>query len=206
VPEERRETYYRQRISEAGSRYPEFDRLATEAAFNLLYTYEVFHQYFARYMAEFGLSKSTLNILMLLRNGPPEGMQLHDLGALLLVSRANITGLIDHLEEKDYVQRVVDQSDRRVRLARITKKGELLLDRFLPVHYANLKLMLRDVSDSEKESLVRLLRAVRLSLTTHADGLAAGQNADYNENEHKEGYGRRGAGIAESGEESAERR
>ncbi len=94
-------------------------------------------------MADYGLSKSTLNILMLLRHGPADGMQLHDLGELLLVSRANITGLIDHLEEKGYVKRVVDAGDRRARYARITKKAEALLDRIHPASLPQYKRALR---------------------------------------------------------------
>ena len=62
-----------------------------------------------QYLGPFGVSKSSVNLLMMLRHGPNEGMQLHDLGELMLVSRANITGLIDHLEQKDYVTRVVDR-------------------------------------------------------------------------------------------------
>ena len=86
-------------------------------------------------MADFGLSRSTFNILVLLRYGPTEGMQLHDLGDMLLVSRANVTGLISHLEEKGYVTREVSEQDRRARYAKVTPKGEELLDKVMPVHY-----------------------------------------------------------------------
>lgn len=171
--EDRREAYYHQRMREANGQFANFDVASSEAAINLLYTYDVLQQASSRYMAEYGLSKSTINILALLHNGPEEGMQLHDLGALLLVSRANITGLMDHLEEKGFVTRIVDNHDRRARLAQITKKGEALLDRFMPVHHANLNLLLRDMSDREKESLIALLKKFRASISAHADELTA---------------------------------
>ena len=98
MPEDRRESHYHEYLKEVGPRYAGFDRLSVQVSLSLLYTYDVFHQLVSRYMGEFRLSKSTLNILMLLRHAPAAGMQLHDLGELLLVSRANITGLIDHLE------------------------------------------------------------------------------------------------------------
>jgi len=144
---------------------------------DLLHTYDVLHQLIARYMASFGLSKSTLNILMLLRHGPAEGMQLHDLGELLLVSRANITGLIDHLEQKGYVRRIVDPDDKRVRYARITRKAEVLLDEFMPLHYHNLKTLLKDLTNGEKEALLALLKKMRTSLITHFD--ACERRLDY---------------------------
>jgi MarR family 2-MHQ and catechol resistance regulon transcriptional repressor len=108
---------------------------------------------------------------MLLRHGPDEGMQLHDLGDLLLVSRANITGLIDHLEQKEYVTRAVDPSDRRARFARITAKGVELLDVFMPLHYRNAKSMLQGLSEAEKTQLLLLLKKTRESIAAHADAL-----------------------------------
>lgn len=164
---DRRQAYYHDRLREAGPRYDSFDLPSAELVLNLLYTYDLLLQSLGRLMAEYGLSKSTLNILMLLRHGPCEGMQLHDLGELLLVSRANITGLMDHLEEKGFVKRVIDVQDRRARYARITKKGETLLDEFMPVHYRRMKTLLQDLSTGEKEALLYLLQRVRTSITAH---------------------------------------
>jgi MarR family 2-MHQ and catechol resistance regulon transcriptional repressor len=172
VPGDRRESFYHKRISEAGPRYAGFDLLSTRATLDLLYTYDVFHQVSMRYMAEYGLSKSSLNILMLLRHGPAGGMQLHDLGELLLVSRANITGVIDSLEGKGWVERVVDETDRRVRYARITGRAEALLDKFMPVHFGHVKALLQDLTSEEKETLCALLRKARRSMTTHTAGTA----------------------------------
>lgn len=168
VPQDPRESYYHERVKEAGPLYAGFELLSAQLALDLLYTYDVLHQLTARYMSASGLSKSTLNILMLLRHGPAEGMQLHDLGELLLVSRANITGLIDHLEEKGYVRRVVSANDRRARFARITKKAEILLDEFMPVHFRNISVLTQDVSPEEKELLLTLLKKMRTSLAAHS--------------------------------------
>ena len=156
-----RETFYRERVRDCGSQYPGFDSASTDISIDFSYSHDILQQAANRYMADFGLSKSSLNILMLLRHGPAEGMQLHDLGELLVVSRANITGLIDHLEQKGYVNRVVDQQDRRARFARITRKAEALLDEFMPLHYQNLKVLLQDLSEEEKATLTRLLVKAR---------------------------------------------
>ena len=172
MPEDRREAYYHEFLRESGPRYPGFDLVSLQVSLSLLYTYDVFHQLVFRYMADFGLSKSTLNILMLLRHAPAEGMQLHELGELLLVSRANITGLIDHLEQKGYVKRIVDINDRRARYARITSKAEALLDEFIPVHYRNINTLMEDLTTGEKETLVTLLKKTRASLMAHSEDCA----------------------------------
>jgi MarR family 2-MHQ and catechol resistance regulon transcriptional repressor len=167
VPD-KREDFYHQRIRESGPFYPGFELTTVEAALGVSLTYDLLHQCLARYMSEYGLSKSTLNILLILRHGPAEGMLLHDLGELLLVSRANITGLIDHLEEKGYVNRVVDSSDRRARFARITEKAEMLLDEFMPGHNFKQGELLKDLSGEDKRELTRLLKKMRASLHANA--------------------------------------
>jgi MarR family 2-MHQ and catechol resistance regulon transcriptional repressor len=171
MSEDRREAYYHKHVRQSGPQYAGFDLESTEIMLSLRHTQDVLQQACGPYLAHHGLSKSSVNILMLLRHGPAMGMQLHDLGDLLLVSRANITGLIDHLEEKGHVTRVVDTQDRRARFARITGKGESLLDTFMPVHYRNVKAMLEGLSETEKSTLLRLLKKTRESIAAHAGGL-----------------------------------
>ena len=98
--------------------------------------------------------------------GPPDG----DLGDLLAVSRANVTGLIDHLEQKGLVKRFVHEADRRARYARITQRANKLLDELIPCYFSKVKTLLGDLDTEEKSTLERLLGKARLSLVnnTHA--------------------------------------
>jgi MarR family transcriptional regulator, 2-MHQ and catechol-resistance regulon repressor len=177
VPEDRREAFYHDRLREAGPRYANFELLSTELTLDLIHTCELLHQITARYFAEFGLSRSSLNILMVLRHAGSDGVQLHELGELLLVSRANITGVVDHLEEKGYVKRVVDSSDRRARYAHITRKAALLLDEFIPVHYRNINMLLQELASGEKHMLQKLLTKTRASLRAHSHDVAGREPA-----------------------------
>ncbi|HEX7360185.1 MAG TPA: MarR family transcriptional regulator [Bryobacteraceae bacterium] len=179
MPHDRRDAYYHERIQEFGPCYANFNPLLAQLALNFVYTSEVFQQATGRYMAPFGLSKSTFNVLMLLRHGPEGGMQLHELGELLLVSRANITGLVDHLEREGCVNRAIDSADRRVRRANITKKGKALLDEFIPVHFGNLKILLQDLSGEEEKVLLGLLRKMRVSVAAHAEACGAARSPAY---------------------------
>jgi MarR family 2-MHQ and catechol resistance regulon transcriptional repressor len=169
--QDRREDYYHSCLKRSGPQYPAFDLPSAQILLSLRHTEDVLQQACAPLLGQYGLSKSSLNILLLLRHGPDEGMQLHDLGDLLLVSRANITGLIDHLEQKEYVTRVVDPSDRRARFARITTKGVELLVTFMPLHNRNVKSMLEGLSAAEKSRLLGLLKKTRESISAHADAL-----------------------------------
>ncbi len=164
MPADPRESFYQNKCQELGRLYPEFDRLSSEVMLNLLYTCDVAASSTGKFLGKYGLAKSSFNILMNLRHGPPEGMLLHDLGELLLMTRANVTGLIDHLEEKGLVRRIVDASDRRARFARITKKGEALMDELVPRHFGRTHHRLESFSDEEKRTLVALLKKLRAAV------------------------------------------
>ena len=60
-------------------------------------------------------------LLALSRNGP---MQMSKLGEHMLVAPANVTGLIDRMENKGYVRRRKDKNDRRLYLIEQTEEGE----------------------------------------------------------------------------------
>lgn len=166
--DDRRESFYATHFGDLFEHEQGHDELSVRVMVELVLTCDIASQITARYVADFGLSKSAFSVLMLLRHGPSEGMQLHDIGELLLVSRANITGLIDHLEQKGYVTRETPSGDRRVRYARITSQAEDLVDRVAPVHFANVSELLADVEDSEKTKLRVILKKVRQSLLKHA--------------------------------------
>jgi MarR family transcriptional regulator, 2-MHQ and catechol-resistance regulon repressor len=163
---DRREAFYGSLLAkEYGARY-DVEAASLRIALDLTFTCDIFHQLTACHLSGFGLSRSTFNILMLLHHGPPDGMQLHELGELLLVSRANITGLIDHLEQKKLVTRVIDRTDRRARFATITAAGSKLIEEISPKHEQTVESLLQDVSVEEKRILLGLLRKVRESLAS----------------------------------------
>jgi MarR family 2-MHQ and catechol resistance regulon transcriptional repressor len=86
-----------------------------------------------------------------------EGLPLSELGQRMLVSRANITGLVDRLERDGLVVRVVDPKDRRVIRAQITPRAVQLIHGVLPLHMDLLKRATSSLNIEEKETLIRLL-------------------------------------------------
>jgi DNA-binding MarR family transcriptional regulator len=75
-----------------------------------------------RLAGKFGLSQQQWTLLTVLnRNG--NGMTMTELGKNLLVTKANMTGMIDRLERDEFVSRHPDLHDRRVTKVMLTKKG-----------------------------------------------------------------------------------
>ena len=161
---DQRERHYRDRVRQHGQRYPEFYLPSVQVILDLIYTYDVSSTHLARRIAKYGLSLSAFNLLMILTRSGKEGCRLSEIGELLLVSRANITGLMDSLEEKALVERVTDSRDRRARVARITRAGEALLESLLPGHYVELRRICSALSNQEKSQLCELLTKLRHSI------------------------------------------
>ncbi|HUK90304.1 MAG TPA: MarR family transcriptional regulator [Blastocatellia bacterium] len=160
---DKRETYYKERIRKHSS-YDEFHRPSVELLLNLIYTYDVVETRISRVLGEHCLSLSGFNILMILNSVKPAGRQLHELGELLLVSRANVTGLVDSLEQKGLVERGPDKNDRRVRIARITDPGVELLDSMLSSYYKEVRGMFCGFSNNDKADLSELLARLRTTI------------------------------------------
>lgn len=158
---DKREHHYLERMSHHRQSYPEFHWPSVEALLNLIYTDDVIQTYISHHMDKYELSPTAFNVLMILSRCEDKGCPMHELSELLLVTRANITGLVDSLEKKGLVERNNVAGDRRVRLARMTKAGEELLEKILPQHYANVRAMLSGLTNAEKETLSKLLTKLR---------------------------------------------
>lgn len=158
---DRRESLYDELLRETIADRPLFDQEAIQASVNLALTYDVLQSYSLKYLSLHGLAKSSFNLMALLRHAHPEGLQLSEIGELLITSRANITGLVDHLEQKGYVKREVDVHDRRARVARLTTKGEALIDEVLPVHKDRAVAFFSNLNLEEVQQLKKLLKKLR---------------------------------------------
>jgi DNA-binding MarR family transcriptional regulator len=166
---DKRENYYHDRVRQHGQRYRQFHLPSVQVLLNLIYTYDVTATHLARRIGGYGLSLSAFNLLMILTRGGSRGCPLSEIGELMLVSKANITGLVDCLERKGLVERVADRHDRRVRVARITKVGEALLESLLPDHYSELRTICSGLSNLEKNQLYSLLTKLRHSVQASLD-------------------------------------
>lgn len=167
---DRRRAYYYQEVRAHGGRYADFDWPSVEVALNLLLVSDEFETYFAARMAAFGVSISAFNILNILTRRKAEGCFPHELSELLLVSRANTTGVIDTLAKQGLVVRDSHAGDRRKCVVRITRAGENLLKKILPSHFRELKRILSRLSAAEKKTFMRLMGKLREALRPEEEG------------------------------------
>lgn len=161
--------FYRRQMQQHGRKHKEFHAPSAMLMFDLLYSYDVVASHLAREVGKLDLSLSAFNLLMILLRSDGKSSPLHELSERLLVSRANITGLVDCLEARGLVNRVADQPDRRVRLARLTPAGEQLLEAFLPQYHLRVRQLCSGLSDEEKGTVSELLTKWRRGIREEVD-------------------------------------
>ena len=152
---------YWKKVRESGKRYKKFDWPSVEVLLNLLYVYDKVWAHFSKRMAACDLSPAVFNVLMILSRGARQKLTQHDISKLLLVSRANMTEFLKGLERRGLAKRMADKSDRRVRLVKITKKGRVLLEAYLPRHYVEISGIFADFDAGEKKQLNTLIHKLR---------------------------------------------
>jgi len=86
---------------------------------------------------------------------------MHELADLVVLSRSNLTRLVDRLEKARLVHRVPSQDDRRGAYAEITAQGRKLRRRMWPVYAVAIDdLFGAHLTKAEAESVGRALREV----------------------------------------------
>lgn len=77
---------------------------------------------------------SWYDVLFALSEAPEHKLRLHELAQAVLLTRSNLTRLVDRLEVAGLIQREQCSSDRRGAFASITDEGHKMLDRMWAVY------------------------------------------------------------------------
>ena len=157
------------RLRESSKRYGKLSSSTAETFLEFIYTIESMSAYLSHKTRAKGLTRAGLSVLTILRSSEGKGCQHNQISRLLLVSRANVTGVVNSLIKQGLVERVYDEKDRRVCIARITKKGEALLDSFLPDYHAVIESIFSGLSIEDKKIFNRLMEKLRTAINEPKD-------------------------------------
>jgi MarR family 2-MHQ and catechol resistance regulon transcriptional repressor len=103
-----------------------------------------------------GLTEKQFGVLeALLHLGP---LQQHQIGKKVLVSRANITLIVDQLSDRGLVRRERESDDRRCVRVHLTAEGRRQIARLFPTHAASVADVLSSLTAAEQQQLGRLCR------------------------------------------------
>ncbi|HOM60848.1 MAG TPA: MarR family transcriptional regulator [Anaerohalosphaeraceae bacterium] len=136
-----------------------------EALLNLYFTGTRIRKWGTDFLQPHGLTDVQFNLLMLLKyQGQQEDLSQARLSEMMLVNRANITGLVDRMEKAGLVHRLGDPADRRAHRIVLTPKGKQTVDRVEPLYAQEIKRLTGSLRRQEIEQLIRLCEKVRNNL------------------------------------------
>ena len=99
--------------------------------------YQAFEVHSAVHLRALGLTPAQFDIIATLGN--TRGMTPKDLGEKTLITKGTLTGVVDRLETKKLIRRVINSTDGRSQIVQLTVKGETLFTKVFPAHLAHVK-------------------------------------------------------------------
>lgn len=138
--------------------HAEFD-IANRLFFRLYQCTNLMHKVGARFIGEFNSTTQQWAVLGALARPHPKqrGMTVKELIAFLLVSRQNLTPVLDRLETRGWVERVRDAEDARSRRIVLTPTGSKVWSEMQIVISSFYGEALNELSVDEQVMLYRLL-------------------------------------------------
>jgi DNA-binding MarR family transcriptional regulator len=144
--------------------YPDASAAATECAMNLVFTADLLVKQIADLLQPFDLTPASGLVLSMLADSdrplPP-----NEIAERLIITRATVTGLVDSLERRNYVQRSPHETDRRMILVHITDKGRQVANAFRPVVHGHQKVWFDALGESKQVELLDSLHRLQAALT-----------------------------------------
>lgn len=121
-------------------------------------TAESFKRVVSSLFRQYDLSFPQYNILRVLDASEGGRTRITEVGRIMLVSGANMTGLAKRLEKNGFIQRNSDPRDERVTLLQITDKGKAVLKEIETTHDDLLENMLQGFSEEDRKIVYNLVR------------------------------------------------
>lgn len=149
-----------EKLKKLSESYEWVNQISNKVVIEIVKTNDILTEVHARFFNEYNISNTRFNVLVILYKGPEEGMFLSEIGEEMLVSSANITGLIDRLEKQKLVKRVRDKIDRRKILAKITDLGEETIVEIIDKYILWTNNIMNILEDDEKSTLIKLLKKI----------------------------------------------
>lgn len=118
--------------------------------------------YYNRIMKPTGLTRPQWRVIIQLHRH--DGMTQSELAHLLAMGKVSVGGLIDRLEESQWVERRADPKDRRIKRIYLTEKAHQIDEEMTGTGFELVGQTFKGLGLDERETLVNLLIAVKRNL------------------------------------------
>jgi MarR family 2-MHQ and catechol resistance regulon transcriptional repressor len=109
-----------------------------------------------------GLNPTEFAVLELLYHKGRQPIQ--KIGQKILLGSGSMTYVVDKLEQKGLLERVISESDKRITYMSIKPKGEDLIASIFPENAQNIESLVSALTVQEQEQAIELLKKLGLSI------------------------------------------
>lgn len=148
-----RDQYLNKLMERFGEQFPGFDHSTVRMIAALSNTYHILQSVMERAFSVYGITPQSFDVMIALYVMKDRGCLLGEIGDLLMVSPANVTGLVEGLVKKGMATRMEDPIDRRKRLAEITPLGIAFLEMLIPASAEFFKEVFASITTEDKRQL-----------------------------------------------------
>ncbi|WP_034262163.1 MarR family winged helix-turn-helix transcriptional regulator [Altibacter lentus] len=135
--------------------------LPTKTVINMAYTSSMVEETILAILKPYDLSIQQYNVLRILRGQKGNPANLSTIQERMVDRNSNTTRLVDKLIKKGWVRRQICKNNRRKVEIFITEKGMETLQELDPLTEGNNKALLDNLSETELDTLNRLLDKLR---------------------------------------------
>lgn len=150
-----------ERLIKLSKSYQWVERIASKTIIEFLKTHDILDDIHSRFFKKYDISNTKFNILVVLYKSSQEGMYLSEISQRILLSNANVTGMIDRLEKQGFVKRYPSDEDRRKIAACITDEGTVTIEKIIEDYITWSKKVMGALEEEEKEQLLNLLEKLQ---------------------------------------------
>ena len=131
-----------------------------KAVLNILFTGKWFESDSNRILKPFGISSQQYNVLRILRGQGENAISVNNIMSRMIDKMSNTSRLVEKLRQKELIERVVCESDRRQVDVRITSKGLKLIED-TEEEMKNFDDMKNRITEEEAKKLNKILDKLR---------------------------------------------
>lgn len=111
-------------------------------------------------LAPYELTHTQYKILMLLFRNPGKPIRQADIEAHLSMTNPSVTGIIQNLEKKEFVERIQNPDDKRSKLVKLTERAVSMEEELYSLGESLEAQVIRNLTTEESQQLIALLKKV----------------------------------------------
>lgn len=123
----------------------------------MIRTTRILDKMISKEVSEYKLTKPQFDVLLVMHFTDQDSVTTTALAEELMVSKANITGIVKRLESAELIKKVTDENDTRSKKISLTEKGTCLIDRVMPRYFEMGQELYSNFTEEEKEKLLQQL-------------------------------------------------